>query len=261
MDDDHTEELRQRQLRMESLFSQLPPASSKAYWQQIENTETPIEVLIRCLRAQLAASRQRDASRIEELIVRRVQSTVALWARIVIRNSGALFSSTFDEDIQQQCFATLLLRMRDSSQAYLAIDFTYSLKRLFQNATQLVCEQAGLRTRKGVATPERVPRHQIDSLTRPDDGTELPDPAEMLADPRAERAFELAELIADLAEVVKQLSPRDKNIIYMSYWKDMSQKEIAEQLECTDRTVRYRLAEILPRLRRDYTGDEEDHHV
>ena len=261
MEDDHTEELRQRKLGMEALFGQLPPASTAAYWQRLESTETPIEVLILCLRERLAASRQLDVNRIEELIVRRAQTTLAKWARYVIQQSSASYSSGVGDEIQQECLLSLVPRLRDSSFVFLATDFACALKRLFQNAAQLVCEQEGLRTRKGVITPERVPQRQIDRLTRPADGTEMPDPAERLADTRAERAFEQVELTADLAEIIRKLSAHDAKIIYMYFFEDKTQKEIADQLECTDRAVRYRLADIMPRLRRYYTGGEEEHHV
>jgi RNA polymerase sigma-70 factor (sigma-E family) len=75
-------------------------------------------------------------------------------------------------------------------------------------------------------------------------------PAMGIRDATAERDLELAGTRSDLIEVLRQLPPRQRAVIVLRYFVDLSEAEIAETLGCTAGNVKSTSARALERLRR-----------
>lgn len=65
-----------------------------------------------------------------------------------------------------------------------------------------------------------------------------------------EHGFERAEAVVALAPICRRLQPRDKQILYLRFFRGWTQQEIAEELGVTQMQVSRLLARILDQLRR-----------
>jgi RNA polymerase sigma factor (sigma-70 family) len=99
----------------------------------------------------------------------------------------------------------------------------------------------------GTAT-RRIPRVLIESLDQPvmhSDG-ELWEPD--IEDERAQQALLSVEQ-SDLPLLILQLPEKLKSVIWLIFWEGRTEKDAAQILGITDRTVRNRLREALKSLR------------
>lgn len=72
----------------------------------------------------------------------------------------------------------------------------------------------------------------------------------------ADQATPAAEARVVLGPVVRQLKPRDRRIVYLRFFEQRSQQEIADEIGVTQMQVSRLLARILRDLRRDLTSAE-----
>ncbi|HET8959733.1 sigma-70 family RNA polymerase sigma factor [Nocardioides sp.] len=72
----------------------------------------------------------------------------------------------------------------------------------------------------------------------------------------ADQARPAAEARVVLGPVVRQLKPRDRRIVYLRFFEQRSQQEIADEIGVTQMQVSRLLARILRDLRRDLTAGE-----
>jgi RNA polymerase sigma-B factor len=70
-----------------------------------------------------------------------------------------------------------------------------------------------------------------------------------------DQATPAAEARVMLAPVVRQLKPRDRRIVYLRFFEQRSQQEIADEIGVTQMQVSRLLARILRDLRRDLTSN------
>jgi RNA polymerase sigma-B factor len=70
----------------------------------------------------------------------------------------------------------------------------------------------------------------------------------------ADQAAPAAEARVVLGPVVRQLKPRDRRIVYLRFFEQRSQQEIADEIGVTQMQVSRLLARILRDLRRDITS-------
>jgi RNA polymerase sigma-70 factor (sigma-E family) len=90
------------------------------------------------------------------------------------------------------------------------------------------------------ATKTRFRRHRVSE--QPGGPSDLPDPA--VADPAAE-VGERSVLIAALAE----LPPRQRAVVVLRYWEDMTDTQVGALLGCSAGTVRSQATRALAKLR------------
>lgn len=74
-------------------------------------------------------------------------------------------------------------------------------------------------------------------------------PASGIRDAMAERCLELAGVKADLIEALRRLPPRQRAVLVLRYFGDLSEVQIAETLGCTVGNVKSTNARALDRLR------------
>ena len=77
------------------------------------------------------------------------------------------------------------------------------------------------------------------------------------AAPSPEAAVLAAERRAALGVALSSLAPRDRAVIALRYFEDLSEKEMAVVLDCPPGTVKSRLSRSLSKLRTALSEDEE----
>src|SRR5258707_677173 len=114
--------------------------------------------------------------------------------------------------------------------------------------------QRGYWRREGVRRPGRALPHLLSHLGVRADGTDGTDgAARLVADPRDN--FTAAEL-ADLRALALALPIRERTAVVLRYWQEASEREIAQALTVSTRTVRTYLRRAHDALRAAYQGTE-----
>ena len=251
-----------RRAAFEQQFQALPAAGTAAYWQRVEPAGTgalPLEVLSRCLRERLHAGAGEDAKRLFTVLWLRIQPDVQFWVQRIEGQYRDGKRLDIAQELEQGCAIALWEELFEEGPTFLLEHFGYALNFMEMHVAQAVLEKEGLRKRHGVKRPTRTPRQIIDSIkTQRESEDELP-LGDMLADPKAETAIEQIAFFLDLIPLLEKLKPEQRIVIYLRYLQGLTPQEIAEELDLTDRAVRYRIEGALAQLRPWYSQEEEQH--
>lgn len=251
-----------RRAQLDSQFHALPRPRTSDYWLLIEHApggqERPLEVLARCLRERRTAGARSDEERVYAVILGRIQEQTRAWARKIAGMARTQDQHELAEDLAARCYVAVWQELDDDGPTFLLEAFMHALGRIQQHVAHAVMEQAGEWQRRGVTTPTRIPRGELQRL---ESGAGMDD-AEIatlttVEDPAAAEAFETFERTSDVGALLSTLDPDDRRLVYDAFYRGLTQQQIAEQLHVTDRTVRNRLTRVLQRLRARYLGGEE----
>lgn len=249
----------ERRATREAQFSSLPPAGSGDYWRYIEESDTarrlPLEVLARCCRERLGAGARSDAERIFAVIVARIDAWVKRQAKSTAYQAKAGMKPQLQQELEQECYMKLWEELATDGPTFLLEHFYHTLGYIFDHVAQSEMTKAGERKRDDVLNPKRVPSSQIDSIDAAPRGEDQTPLADRLVGTNAQKDLDLAEY-ADLLAEVEKLPPDERAIIRGLFFEGLTQQEVGEKLDRTDRTIRKRLKGILQRLRARYEDGE-----
>lgn len=261
MGDDLDELYAARRADLEQQFRSLPRAGTPTYWRRIEQatpeTALPLEVLARCVRERAHARAGADAQRIFSVMLHQVQPTVQARLYATAKRYASYQKADLAKDLEQECYMQLWRELLDPEPTFFCEHFTHALKRLMDHVEHSIMEREGLWKRRNVETPRRVPvseRNRLDEPIAPGEQLTL---GQTLADDEAEDDYERVDLETDIAALKEALDAEERELLHELYWSDLTQKEVADRLGITDRTVRNRLERILKQLREGYQGGEE----
>ncbi|HEX6818041.1 MAG TPA: sigma-70 family RNA polymerase sigma factor [Ktedonobacterales bacterium] len=264
MGDNQDDTFAVRRAELDGRFRMLPPIGTAGYWRSIEGADAwqvlPLEVLARCFRERNAAGAASDAERIFNVMWRRIQSSTQRWAWAIADQARSGMKPQLREDLEQECYMKLWEELADDGPTFLLEHFASAVSRLRQHVAHDVMERAGEWQRRGVKTPQRIPRSRTESLQAEPEGEDETPLVEQVADASAQDAFNRAEL-SDLLALVMTLPGDQRTIVLDRFWSGWSQDETAAKLGISDRMVRYRLKTILRELGVRYLGAGEDDHV
>ncbi len=260
------EEVIQRRIALANLYDILPAYGSDAYWHAIEQPDLsqslPLEVLVRCVRTAIARGDIAGRNRVIEVIIQRTQATNEYWA------NHAFTHMNLQEDERKilacDLYADLcerLIRMLiDPKRSFWEENFQHCLRFERKHVFQAFMTREGRWTnRRGnvgvplagtqpLAGTRRVPRILIESLDRfvQNANGEL---SELdIEDERVQRELLAIERI-DLLRLVLQLPEKLRLVVLLIFWEGRSEKDAAQILAITDRSVRNRLHEASKILR------------
>ena len=226
-DDEYRETIARHQARLAQLHANLPRYGSVAYWHIVEELDRrvalPLEVIVKCIRVASAYGDDAGRNRTLEILFRRIAYSNEHWAHSVLRTA----------------------RLSESEQALLAhdlyADICEGVIRAIMDPTRLFWEENFLHClsfeRKHVYHAFMRREGRWYSIRR---RAFLP----LVEDEVARKAL-LAVEQSDLFALIVGLPEKLKAVVLLIFWEERTEKDVAQILGITDRTVRNRLKHAL----------------
>lgn len=245
-----------RRLTLAKAYQALPVYGSSEFWNIIEEPDLklmlPLEVLVKCSRFALANGDNAGWRRIAEVILRRVQTSNEYWAYQVLGNVRMQPGerNMLVHDLYADLCERLIRALMDTKRQFWEESFQHCLQFERKHVYQAFMTREGRwhNQHEADAPTRRIPRKHIESLDQP----VLHANGEMweldIEDEQAQQALLSVEQ-NDLALLILHLPEKLKSIIWLIFWEGRTEKDIAQILGITDRTVRNRLREALKLLR------------
>jgi RNA polymerase sigma factor (sigma-70 family) len=256
IEEDADRGLIRRRIELANVYQTLPEYRSIEFWKIIGEPDIkaalPLEILVRCFRVAIARGDDIGRNRIIEVIFRRTQSSNECWAYHVLNSIhlGPDERNIFVHDLFADLCERVIRALMDRKRLFWEENFQHCLQFERKHTYQAFMTREGRWYHQqvdGTAT-RRIPRVLIESLDQPvmhSDG-ELWEPD--IEDERAQQALLSVER-SDLPLLILQLPEKLKSVIWLIFWEGRTEKDAAQILGITDRTVRNRLREALKSLR------------
>lgn len=255
-DVDYDLELVRRRAELAAIFQALPTYASTEFWNLFEEPEVkvalPLEILVKCARVAIAREDDAGRNRIIEVIFRRTQVANEYWAQQVL-NSVHVSSAercNFVQDLYADLCERVIRALMDVKRLFWEENFQHSLRFERQHTYQAFMTREGWwhHPHADGAVTRRIPRMFIESLDRPvlhaNGESWEPD----IEDEQAQQALLSVEQ-RDLPLLMLHLPEKLKSVIWLIFWEGRTEKDAAQILKVSDRTIRNRLREALKSLR------------
>jgi RNA polymerase sigma factor (sigma-70 family) len=262
--EDTDNELVKRRVALINAYQALPAYGSDLFWRMIEEPDLkialPLEVLAKCVRVAIVHGDNTGRNRIMEVIFRRTQSSNEYWAyhmlnSIYVRPDER---NILVHDLYADLCECVIRALMDIKRLFWEENFQHCLQFERKHAYQAFMTREGRRYHQqdNRTITRRIPRVLIESLDQPvmhADG-ELREPE--IEDVRAQQALLSVEQ-SDLPLLILQLPEKLRSVIWLIFWEGRTEKDAAQILGITDRTIRNRLREALKSLRNIFDSQEE----
>lgn len=231
-------------------YSMLPDYGSSAFWKVIESTDTPLETLTKCFRVACLYEDDAGRNRLFSSIVRRLQVTNEAWARAVLRTLTVAedIRTALIGDLCADLYEHLLYALLDSKKHFWEEHFLHCLRFERQHVYKAFMMREGYWHEAQVKRSARVPRTLLTRMDVPVQTNEQTPYALDIEDEQAQNAL-LAIEQTDVLLLIQRLPAKLKTVLLLLFWEGHSEKEVAQLLGITDRTVRNRKKEALALLR------------
>lgn len=225
--DEYVAALALRQARLAQLHATLPTYGSITYWRIVEELDRhvalPLEVIVKCIRAASAYGDAAGRNRTLDILFRRIAYSNEHWAHHVLRTA----------------------RLSESEQALLVhdlyADICEGVIRAIMDPTRLFWEENFLHClsfeRKHVYHTFMRREGRWYSIKRRDF---LP-----LVEDEVARTALLTVEQSDIFALIVGLPEKLKAVVLLIFWEERTEKDVAQILGITDRTVRNRLKQAL----------------
>ena len=247
---DEEVEVVQRRHRFTTIYDALPVPASAAFWSSVASADMPLEVIVRCLRDAASRGDVLCRNQLLSLIVQRTQTANEHWAHRVLKTGGILPGEhrTLADDLYADLCERMLHAVLDARRHFWEEHFFHCL---YFERKHVFCS---LMMREGrwydpmVVKSERIPRAVLKSL----DSTSMPDQSEAMnleiEDLQAAMMFRAIDS-TDLLQFVMRLPAKLSCVVLLVFWEECTEKEAAQVLGITDRTIRNRLQKAFKMLR------------
>ncbi len=256
---EHDEVVIRRRVALADSYAALPHCPSPAFWQCIASANTPLELLVRCLRDNNVCKDENIRQHILQIIVQRTQIINEYWENNVLKRLALSADERFALmcDLCADLYEHMLRALLDSRRLFWEENFLHSLCFERKHVYRSFMMREGRWRNEHVAKGDRVPRALVMRLDQPiaQDG----DRPYML-DLEDEHAQMMLQAIdaSDLLRLVLHLPAHLKTVVLLLYWEGRSEKDIAQTLGVSDRTVRNRMQKALKILRDFLINQTED---
>ncbi|GHO88017.1 sigma-70 family RNA polymerase sigma factor [Dictyobacter formicarum] len=243
-------DIEQRHLHIIKTFNTLPAYGSSEFWRVVERSELPREVLVKSLRF---ARRQKDeagSQRISEVIMVRTLAKNELWANSVAQKCYGL---GWDEqrnmslDLCSDLNEAILKAIFDPQRPFWEENFVHCVRYERMHVYRSFMLREGRLSTAQIEKGRRIPRRLILSLDHVAPCTDyMHNPFEI----EDEQAYLMLRSIDSsvVIDVVKRLPERLRTVVLLIYWADKTEKDTAQALGISDRTVRNRLHDAMHKL-------------
>lgn len=261
-EEDHSnrEKVIQRRIALANLYDTLPGYGSDAYWHAVEQPDLsqalPLEVLVRCVRIAIVYGDIVGRNRVIEIMIQRTQATNEYWANHAFAHIDlqADERKTLTCDLYADLCERLIRMLIDPQRSFWEENFQHCLRFERKHVFQAFMTREGRWTnrRGNVGMPltgtRRVPRILIESLERFAQNANGEVSQLDIEDERVQRELSAIER-TDLLRLVLQLPEKLRLVVLLIFWEGRSEKDTAQILAITDRSVRNRLHEASKILR------------
>jgi hypothetical protein len=254
---DPEEALARRRALLTRLFNTLPLYASPAFWQVLQAGETPLEVVVRCLR--LAVSLKDDAGRerLLEIVFGRTYGMNQQWSQTILKSLPILAGerAAAANDLCADLYECVFKALLDPARLFWEENFLHCLYFERKHVYQAFLFREGYWKNTRVKQSTRIPRMLLERFDSPASFTNEGYAALDIVDESAQRLLET--LVDDeMLHLVLTLPERLKAVILLKFWGDCTEKEAAQILGVTDRTVRHRIL-VATELLRKYLTEEK----
>jgi RNA polymerase sigma factor (sigma-70 family) len=261
-----------------ALYEALPVYASAAFWYAIEESDghkaLPLEVLVRCVRLAVAYGDAKTRNRIIEVIIRRTQIANEHWATNILVRLPAGERAMLADDLYADLCECVIRALLDPKRLFWEANFQHCLGFERQHVYQALMTRegrwnAGTSEVSGVVgdaqsaeapvhtiVPRRVPRRLMHSMEQPMQMANGETFELLIEDERAQQALQAIEH-DELPRLILRLPQKLKAVLWLIFWEGRTEKDTAQVLGISDRTVRNRLREAM-KLLRDELESEKD---
>lgn len=248
----------ERRIALAKVYSTLPPYASAAFWSAIQDPTLPLEILVKILRNAIASGDEQGRHRIMEWIILRTQAMNLLWAQRVLQilSLRADERSMLVRDLCADLHECMMRALSDAERPFWEENFLHCLYFERKHVYRSFLMREGFWCNPSVARGIRIPRALIaslDHLLQPPDHDRQPLEIE---DEGVQTMFLSIER-SDLLQTVLCLPDKLKAVILLIFWEGRSEKETAQILSISDRTVRNRLRSALAILHSLLSSESE----
>jgi Sigma-70, region 4 len=255
----HSEEaLAERRAFLAQTFSSLPRYASPAFWQALRARETPLEVLVRCLRTAVALEDDQGRNEMLEVLFGRTYALNRKWAFFALRRLPILDGErdAAANDLCADLYECLFKAVLDPARPFWEESFLHCVYFEHKHVLKTFLLREGywkdLQAKQGT----RIPRSLIESFDRPAtvvrEGFDLFE----IVDENAQRTFETL-INDDLLTLVLALPEQFKIVILSKFWDSKTDKEIAQSLGTSVSSVRRRIELGTELLRKQLLQEKE----
>jgi predicted DNA-binding protein (UPF0251 family) len=239
----------ERRLALAEVYSTLPPYASAAFWSAVEDPTLPLEILVKTLRIAIASGDEQGRCRIMEWIILRTQAMNLLWAQRVLRmlSLQAGECSVLARDLCADLHECMMRALADSERLFWEENFLHCLYFERKHVYRSFLMREGLWYKSSASRGTRIPRALVASLDRLLQSSDH-DPLPLEIEDEGVQAMFLSVERSDLLQTVLCLPDKLKAVILLIFWEGRSEKEAAQILSISDRTVRNRLQSALKLL-------------
>ncbi|HEV2653381.1 MAG TPA: sigma factor-like helix-turn-helix DNA-binding protein [Ktedonobacteraceae bacterium] len=226
----------------------LPPCTLLIFQQLNEQTEVSLEALVRMFRAALAYGDEQGRDAVFSALLSRMQTGNEYWAATVLSNVCLAERQALLYDLCADLHEGIFRALMDPKRSFWEENFLYALQFERRHVYQAFMMREGCWHDRRVKRATRIPRSLVASLDR------LAVPANgdvcrlEVEDEQAHRML-LAVETSDLGHQVMLLPPRLRAVLLLLFWEGCSEKEAAQLLSVTERTVCNRKRKALALLR------------
>ena len=223
---------------------------SSAFWEVIERSETSLETLVKWFRIACLYEDECGSDRLLTVIVLRTQANNEAWARAVLRTLVVAedVRAALVSDLCADLYECLLRALRDHKKHYWEEHFWHCLRFERQHVYKAFLMREGYWHVPQVKHSTRIPRRLLTRIDVPLETHEQTLSTLDIEDEQAQNALLAMEQL-DLLLLVQHLPPKLKGVLLLLFWEGHTEKEVAQLLKITDRTVRNRKREAFALLR------------
>lgn len=242
--------VRSRRNELSRVFENIPPYGSVEFWQVVEQTNFPREVLVKLLRSTPTMyTTEKFCQRLLAIIVMGIQKKNEAWALNVLqkypyKNWDMLYNLCIDlcADLNEEMLKDIL----NPRCHFWEENFGYSLYYKRKHVLRSLMRREGYLARLGRGN--RIPRSLLcsfdqqfafynDTFANPFD----------IEDEKASAVMHVMDS-SFLIDIIEELPQRLRSVVMLIFWADKTERDTARLLNVTERTVRNRLQDAISRL-------------
>ena len=262
-DFDPEEALVERRAILTQAYHSLPRYASPAFWQALRHGDTPLELVVRCLRLALSLHDDQARATILDILFWRTYTVNQQWAQTALKGLFILFGereaavSDLCADLYEQLFKAVL----DPERLFWEENFLHCLYFERKHVYRQFLAYEGYWKNAQVVKSDRVPRTLLERLEQP---------GALINENTAETGFEydivdeqashMLEMIDNdqLLNLVLSLPESLKLIVLLKFWAGKSDDEVARVVGTSARSVRYRMVTATKLLRKHLVEEGVD---